>query len=52
MSMYNAYVETAHGMRCYQVAAMSEDEAKRCASDYGRVRYVCRVAGCACQQGK
>lgn len=46
MSLYNVYVETCHGMRCYQIAAMNEGEAKNSGMDYGRVRYVCRVCGC------
>jgi hypothetical protein len=49
MAIYNAYVETCHGMRCYQVAAVSEDAAKREAGEYGRVRFVHRV--CACHNG-
>jgi hypothetical protein len=43
MSKYNAFVETCHGMRCYEVIAASEGEAKRLAEDYGRVKFVHRV---------
>lgn len=46
MSIYNAYVETHHGMKVYQVAAASEEAAKREAGGYGRVRFVYKVGAC------
>lgn len=50
MSIYNAYVKTCHGVRCYQVAAFCEGAARREAETYGYVQLVYRV--CACQQHK
>lgn len=50
MSIYNAYVRTCHGVKCYQVSAVSRDAAWREASEYGRVQLVYRV--CPCKQHK
>lgn len=46
MSMYNVYVKTSHGnVRVYQIAALSEDAAKREGAEYGRVTYAMRLHG-------